>query len=90
MWAAVNPYPLYPVSEKQRLDVKFQLRLARVGPTEAAGLATRTKLQKLGYSPSQIAALTPVAERYNPVAHFWYPVYRVPDLEGCHAPIKSS
>ena len=48
---------------------------------EAEVVATRTELQQMGYRPRQIAALTPVAERYNPVAHFWYPVYRVPDLE---------
>ena len=74
-------YALFPVSEKARLDVKFRLRLADVTDTPTAVLATQTELQQMGYSPSQIAALTPVAERYNPMAHFWYPVYRVPDLE---------
>ena len=70
-------YPLFPVSEKARLDVKFALRLAPVGPTPDAGLANRTQLQSLGYSRKQIAALSPVAELYNSVGHFWYPVYRV-------------
>ena len=74
-------YALFPVSEKARLDVKFRLRLVSVTDTPTEVLATRTELQQMGYRPRQIAALTPVAERYNPVAHFWYPVYRVPDLE---------
>ena len=74
-------YALYPVSEKERLDVKFRLRLAPVQPAQGALLANRTKLQSLGYSPSQIEALTPVAELYNSVGHFWYPVYQVPGLE---------
>ena len=72
-------YPLFPVSEKARLDVKFRLRLAATD-TPPGQLATRTELRHMGYSPSQIAALPPVTERYNPVAHFWYPVYRVPRL----------
>ena len=71
-------YPLFPVSEKARLDVKFRLRLVSVTDTPGAVLASSTELQQMGYSPSQIAALTPVAERYNQVAHFWYPIYRVP------------
>ena len=74
-------YPLHPVSEKERLDVKFALRLAPVVATPDAGLATRTELRGLGYSHGQIQALTPVAELYNPVGHFWYPVYQVPRLE---------
>ena len=74
-------YPLFPVSEQKRLDVEFALRLAPVANTPTAVLASRTELQRRGYSSCQIEALTPVAERYNPVAHFWYPVYRVPDLE---------
>ena len=73
-------YLLYPVSEKARLDVRFRLRLAPVANTPTAVLANRTELQRRGYSPSQIAALPPVTERYNPVAHFWYLVYRVPRL----------
>lgn len=48
------------------------------GSREAAGLANRTELQRLGYSPRQIQALTPMAEFYNPVGHFWYTVYQVP------------
>ncbi len=77
MWSAVV-YPLFPVSEKAHLDVNFALRLAPHGRREAAGLATRPELQRLGYSPRQIQALTPMAELYNPVGHFWYPVYQVP------------
>lgn len=73
-------YPLCPVSEQARLDVKFRLRLVSVTATPTEALATQTELQKMGYSPSQIEALRPVAERYNPMGHFWYPVYRVPRL----------
>ena len=73
-------YPLCPVSEQARLDVKFRLRLAPAVETAREMLATRTELQRLGYSPSLMQWLTPVAERYNPLGHFWYPVYRVPRL----------
>ena len=71
-------YPLFPVSEKARLDVKFRLRLVSVTDTPTAVLATQTELQRRGYSSSQIKGLTPVAERYNPMGHFWYLVYNVP------------
>ena len=53
-------YPLCPVSEQARLDVKFRLRLVSVTATPTEALATQTELQKMGYSPSQIEALRPV------------------------------
>ena len=59
-------YPLCPVSEQARLDVKFRLRLVSVTATPTEALATQTELQKMGYSPSQIEALRPRGRTVQP------------------------
>ena len=42
-------YPLYPVSEKRRLDRRFRLRLVAVADTDI--VASRTQWRRLGYPP---------------------------------------
>ena len=68
---------LYPRREKYRLNRKFRLRL-RGADEDVPGtvVGSRSWLRRQGYGEAELGK--PVAERYNMMKHFWYPIYRVP------------
>ncbi|MCG8313772.1 MAG: 3'-5' exonuclease [Pseudomonadales bacterium] len=69
-------WPLYDVSEKDRIQDIYKLRLAHPKLGENEILLTKTKLKKAGLSGDEIAVLEPVAERQNPNSFDWYYLYK--------------
>lgn len=70
-------WPLYDVSEKDRIQDIYKLRLAHPKLKENEFLLTKTKLKKAGLTGDEIAVLEPVAERQNPNSFDWYYLYKI-------------
>jgi hypothetical protein len=77
----VRDWPLYDISEMDRISMLYPLRLVSLEIADDEILLTKTKLQKAGFSDKDIATLKPVAERQNPINFVWYYLYKIKKSE---------
>ncbi|MER2473138.1 3'-5' exonuclease [Photorhabdus laumondii] len=70
-------WPLYDISEKERIRSLYPLRFACPALSDTEVLLTKTTLKKSGFSEKEIDALEPVAERQNPNNFEWYLLYKL-------------
>ncbi|MGJ0623989.1 3'-5' exonuclease [Xenorhabdus bovienii] len=74
-------WPLYHVTELERIKTLYPLRLINLNPAEILTpnetLMTRVQLRKKGYSNEDIDKFPPFAEKQNPTNQKWYFIYKI-------------